>query len=151
MAVKINELKPAPGSCKKVKRIGRGSGSGHGKTSCRGHKGQKSRAGYSRKLGFEGGQMPLVRRIPKRGFKNVNRKTYFVINLEELNIFENGTEVNPDVLREKGLAKKKTDLIKVLGNGALTKNLIVKVHAFSNSALEKIKACGGKTQVISKI
>ncbi|MBI5417242.1 50S ribosomal protein L15 [Candidatus Poribacteria bacterium] len=147
MAVKLNELKPAPGSCKERKRVGRGSGSGHGKTSCRGHKGQKSRAGYSRKLGFEGGQMPLARRIPKRGFRSYARISYTVINLDDLNVFEDGTEVNPQILLSKGIVRKKSDKIKVLGFGEIKRKLTIKAHAFSASSLKKIEAVGGKIEI----
>ena len=148
MSVKLSELKPAPGSTKSKKRVGRGSGSGTGKTSGRGHKGQKSRSGYSRKLGFEGGQMPLIRRVPKRGFTNIHREEYQVVNLKALNVFSDGAEITPEILKEKGIVKKLKN-VKILGYGELTvKDLKVKVHALSSSAIEKIKAANGVAEVL---
>ncbi|MBI4651440.1 50S ribosomal protein L15 [Candidatus Desantisbacteria bacterium] len=150
MAVKPNELKPKPGSTKKRKRIGKGSGSGHGKTSTKGHKGQKARSGYSRKAGFEGGQMPLMRRVPKFGFTNIFREVYQTVNVENLNIFEKGIEITPEVLFEKKIIRKKNLKVKILGMGELKKNLIVKAHAFSKSAQEKIVSSGGKVEILEK-
>ena len=141
----LSNLKPAAGSTKSEKRIGRGQGSGHGGTSTRGHKGAKSRSGYSRKRGFEGGQMPLQRRLPKFGFKNINRVEYKAINLasiEEIAIKYNLTEINQEVLVEVGLASK-NDKVKILGTGTISKKLVFTVHAFSQSAQSAIEAVGG--------
>lgn len=146
--MKLSELRPAPGARKKPTRKGQGIGSGIGKTSGKGHKGQNARAGGGVRPGFEGGQMPLQRRFPKRGFTNIFRKNIVAINLDELNVFEPGTEVTPDVLLAAGLIKKVGDGVKILGDGILEKSLIVKVHAFSKSAAEKIAAAGGKAEVI---
>jgi len=148
--MKLHTLKPAEGSVKKIKRIGRGTGSGHGGTSTRGHKGAKSRSGYSMKAGFEGGQMPLQRRIPKFGFKNVNRVEYKGINLstiQKLAEKANVSEITFDVLRTNGLASK-NDLIKILGNGELKSKVIVSAHAFSESAKQSIEKVGGGVNVI---
>ncbi len=142
----LSNLKPAKGSVKNRKRIARGQGSGYGGTSTRGHKGAQSRSGYKRRIGFEGGQMPLFRRVPKFGFKNINRKEYQGINisaLQELTEKAKVTEINPEVLIEHGLANKK-ELIKILGNGELKAKLEVTAHAFSKSAREAIEAQGGK-------
>jgi large subunit ribosomal protein L15 len=140
---------PAEGATKTRKRVGRGVGSGLGKTSGRGENGQKSRSGYSHKAGFEGGQLPLFRRLPKRGFSNAKFKTtYAVINLSDLNNFDNDAVVTPELLKEMGLVKNQLDGIKVLGNGKLEKKLTVKAHKFSSSAIEKIEAIGGKAEVI---
>jgi large subunit ribosomal protein L15 len=148
--MKLNELKPRPGAVKKSKRVGRGPGSGHGKTSCRGGKGQTARTGASIPSYFEGGQMPLVRRIPKRGFRNAPfKKEYAIVNIDTLNIFEAQTEVTPELLLEKGIVKKMLDGIKILGEGELKVPLIVKAHKFSKSALEKIEKAGGKAEVIA--
>ena len=134
---------------KKRKRVGRGSGSGHGKTCGRGHKGQGSRAGFSMKPTFEGGQMPLVRRIPKRGFNNQWALKVVAVNVSDLEAaFEAGAEINPETLREKNLAKEKYDVLKILGDGELTKKLTVKAHRFSKSALEKIEKAGGEVVVL---
>ena len=141
----LSNLKPAEGSVKKNKRIGRGQGSGRGGTSTRGHKGAKSRSGYSKKVGFEGGQMPLQRRVPKFGFKNINRKEYKAINVDVLQALaekNNITTIDVDVLVNAGLASK-NDLVKILGNGALTAKLEVKAHAFSKSAQSAIEAVEG--------
>ncbi|RUT79465.1 50S ribosomal protein L15 [Ancylomarina longa] len=141
----LSNLKPAAGSVKTCKRIGRGQGSGRGGTSTRGHKGQKSRSGYSKKVGFEGGQMPLQRRVPKFGFKNINRKEYKAINIDVLQTLaekSNITTVDIDVLVNAGVAAK-NDLIKILGNGTLTAKLEVKAHAFSKSAQSAIEAVEG--------
>ncbi|HHW70628.1 MAG TPA: 50S ribosomal protein L15 [Clostridiales bacterium] len=146
--MKLHELKPAKGAVTSRKRKGRGVGSGLGKTSGRGHKGQKARSGSGARLGFEGGQMPLVRRLPKRGFTNVFAKEYSVVNIEDLEIFEDDTVVTPELLMEKGFVNKMKDGIKILGNGTLTKKLTVKAHKFSKSAKEKIEAVGGKAEVI---
>jgi len=146
----LSNLKPAEGSTGKKKRIGRGQGSGHGGTSTRGHKGQKSRSGYSRKIGFEGGQMPLQRRVPKYGFKNINRKEYKAINisvLQELAEKKKLTEISVDTLIEAGLVQKNT-LVKILGNGELKTKLNVKAHAFSKSAVEAIEALKGTAEKI---
>ena len=143
--MELNNLKPAKGSVKSEKRIGRGQGSGHGGTSTRGHKGAKSRSGYSKKIGFEGGQMPLQRRVPKFGFKNINRKEYKAINidvLQKLSESKGLKSIDPEALREVGLIGK-NDLVKILGNGALTAKLDVKAHAFSKSAQAAIEAVSG--------
>jgi len=146
--MKIHELTPAPGSTQERKRLGRGIGSGTGKTSGKGHKGQKARSGGGVRPGFEGGQNPLYRRLPKRGFKNVNRKEFAVVNLTDLNAFEAGTEVTPELLLSTGMVKNPKDGIKILGNGELTVNVTVKAHKFSASAVEKIQAAGGQSEVI---
>ncbi|AMX84825.1 50S ribosomal protein L15 [Geobacillus subterraneus] len=146
--MKLHELQPAPGSRKKAVRVGRGIGSGNGKTSGRGHKGQKARSGGGVRLGFEGGQTPLFRRLPKRGFTNINRKEYAVVNLDKLNIFEDGTEVTPELLLETGVISKLKSGVKILGKGQIEKKLTVKAHKFSASAKEAIEAAGGKTEVI---
>ena len=144
----LSSLKPAAGSTHREKRIGRGQGSGKGGTSTRGHKGAKSRSGYKSKIGFEGGQMPLYRRIPKRGFTNRNRREFVAINISTLERFDNGAEVTVDTLIESGIVKNPKDGIKILGNGELTKKLNVKANAFSASAQEKIEALGGSCEVI---
>ena len=144
----INTLKPAPGANKKNKRVGRGMGSGHGKTSTRGYKGQLSRAGSSMRPGFEGGQMPLYRRLPKRGFNNIFRKEYSVVNLDKLETFEAGTQIDPEMLKSNGLLKKIQDGVKILGFGELTRALHVRAHKFSTSAIEKIQKAGGTIEVI---
>ena len=146
--MELHNLKPAPGSRHKTKRLGRGPGSGTGKTSGRGHKGQKARSGGGVRPGFEGGQMPLQQRVPKRGFTNIFKKEYAEINLKDLNKFDSGTEVTPELLKEKGIVSSLKDGVKVLGNGNLEKAITVKVQAFSKSAAEKIAAAGGKAEVI---
>ena len=148
--MKLNELKPAPGSTRKRKRIGRGNGSGKGGTAGRGHKGQKSRSGASIPAWFEGGQMPLVRRVPKRGPRRIAHKRfeYDVVNIKTLNLFDDELEVNPERLREAGIVKRKNALIKILGDGELDKKLKVRAHRFSKSAIEKIEAQGGTVEVI---
>lgn len=146
--MKLHELKPAEGSRKERKRLGRGIGSGQGKTAGKGHKGQNARSGGGVRLGFEGGQTPLFRRLPKRGFTNINRKEYAVVNLDALNVFEEGTEVTPELLIETGLVKKELAGVKVLAKGSLNKKLTVKAHKFSSAAEEAIKAAGGQTEVI---
>ncbi|MCI8962119.1 MAG: 50S ribosomal protein L15 [Eubacterium sp.] len=144
----LSELKPAAGSKQSNEfRRGRGHGSGNGKTAGKGHKGQKARSGAPRP-GFEGGQLPLYRRLPKRGFTNINSKDIVAIGLERLNVFEDGAEVTVETLMEKGIVKNPKDGVKILGNGELTKKLDVKVNAFSKSAVEKIQAVGGKAEVI---
>lgn len=145
--MRIEDLKPAPGARKKVKRIGRGHGSGHGKTSTKGHKGQKARSGGGVKAGFEGGQMPLQRRVPKRGFHNKFAVEYAILNLKEID--ELGLEViNPDILKEEGIIKDMKSGLKILGEGELNKAVSVTAHKFSASAMEKIKAAGGSTEEI---
>lgn len=144
--MKLNELKPAEGSRQLRNRVGRGTSSGNGKTAGRGQKGQKARSKV--RVGFEGGQMPLFRRMPKRGFKNVNRKDYAIVNLETLNKFEDGTEVTPALLVETRVVKDEKDGIKVLGNGELTKKLTVKASKFSASAKAAIEAAGGTAEVM---
>jgi len=144
----LSSLKNTPGSRKSRKRVGRGRASGMGKTSTRGQKGQQSRKGHKVKLGFEGGQMPLVRRLPKRGFKNPTRVTYYPLNVCDLERFENGTEVTLDLLRASGLFANKFDGVKVLGSGELTKKLIVKVNGASASAKAKIEAAGGSVEIV---
>lgn len=146
--MKLHELQPTEGSRKERNRVGRGSSSGNGKTSGRGQKGQKARSGGGVRLGFEGGQTPLFRRLPKRGFTNVNRKEYAVVNLDTLNRFEDGAEVTPVALVEAGIVKNEKAGIKVLGNGELTKKLTVKAAKFSKSAEEAIIAAGGSIEVI---
>ena len=145
--MKLYELAPAPGANSDVYRRGRGHGSGNGKTAGKGHKGQKARSGGSIRPGFEGGQMPLQRRIPKHGFKNIFATNYAVINVKDLEIFENDTVVTEQTLVEAGLLKKTLDGVKVLGKGELTKKLTVNVAAFSESAKQKIEEVGGKAEV----
>lgn len=147
--MKLHELSPVDGSKKSVKRIGRGHGSGWGKTSRKGHKGQKARSGGSIRPGFEGGQMPLQRRVPKRGFNNIFRKKIVALNLKQLETkFDNGAVVDVDALRNAGLVKNSFDGVKILGNGELTKSLTVKVDGFSAAAKEAIEKAGGKAEVI---
>jgi len=147
--MKLHELSPAEGSKKAVKRIGRGPASGQGKTAGKGHKGQKARAGRGMRAGFEGGQMPLQRRLPKRGFNNIFAKEIAIVNVAALDKrFEDGATVDIEALKATGLVKKELDGVKVLGNGEITKKLTVKVNAFSESAKAKIEAAGGKAEVI---
>ena len=147
--MKLHELSPNPGSVSSRKRVGRGPGSGLGKTSGKGHKGQNARSGGGVRVGFEGGQLPLFRRLSKRGFNNYEFRTvYATVNVSDLNRFEDGTTVTPELLIETGLVKKELDGIKVLGNGELTKKLVVKANKFSESAKEKIENNGGKAEVI---
>ena len=146
--MKLHELSPAPGSVRDVKRIGRGHGSGNGKTAGKGHKGQKARAGRGIRAGFEGGQMPLHRRIPKRGFNNIFATPYTTINVAILNRFEDGAVVNTEALLNAGIIKKAPNGVKILGNGKIEKKLTVQVAAFSESAKAKIEAAGGKAEVI---
>ena len=146
--MKLHDLQPAEGSAKKPYRKGRGAGSGNGKTAGRGHKGQWARSGGGVRAGFEGGQMPLARRLPKRGFTNIFGTTYAPVNVSALNRFEDGTEGTTELLLESGVVSREKDGIKILGNGDLTKKLTVKAAAFSASAKEKIEAAGGKAEVI---
>ena len=146
--MKLYELSPAAGSVKDVKRIGRGHGSGTGKTAGKGHKGQNARSGGGVRPGFEGGQMPMTRRIPKRGFNNIFATKYSVVNVSDLDQFVDGTVVDADLLKASGLIRKTNDGVKILGNGELTKNLTVKAAAFSASAKEKIEKAGGKAEVM---
>ena len=146
--MKLHELRPAEGSKKSPKRIGRGTGSGWGKTAGRGQDGQNSRSGGGTRPGFEGGQMPLYRRLPKRGFTNIFAKEYACINVDRLNIFENGTEITPELLLERRVIRKVYDGVKILGNGNLEKSLTVNATKFSKAAAEKIEAAGGKVEVI---
>ncbi|WP_066189259.1 MULTISPECIES: 50S ribosomal protein L15 [Gracilibacillus] len=145
--MKLHELKPAQAK-KQRNRVGRGMSSGNGKTSGRGHGGQNSRSGGGVRLGFEGGQMPLFQRLPKRGFTNINRKEFAIVNLETLNNFDEGAEVTPELLLETGTISKVKSGVKILGNGKLEKKLTVKAHKFSASAKEAIEAAGGQTEVM---
>jgi large subunit ribosomal protein L15 len=146
--MKLSDLRPAQGSNKKPKRVGRGDGSGHGKTSGRGHKGQGARSGGGTRPGFEGGQMPLQRRLPKRGFHNPFRVRMTVINLQQLEAFPSGSEVTPELLAEKGLLRGRNRKVKILGTGPLTKPLKVRAHGSSAKAREKIEACGGTLELL---
>ena len=146
--MKLHELKPAEGSRHERKRLGRGIGSGQGKTAGKGHKGQNARSGGGVRLGFEGGQTPLFRRLPKRGFTNISRKEYAVVNLDALNRFEEGTEVTPELLIETGVVSNEKAGIKILAKGNVEKKLTVKAHKFSSAAKEAIEAAGGTTEVI---
>jgi len=146
--MKLNQLTAVPGAMKEPKRIGRGHGSGNGKTAGKGHKGQKARAGHGMRPGFEGGQMPLQRRIPKRGFNNIFAKEVVCVNVGSLNSFEDGAEVNVDALLEAGVLRKSGDALKILANGELSKKLTVKANAFSEAAKAKIEAAGGKAEVV---
>lgn len=146
--MKLHELRPAEGSKKSPKRVGRGTGSGWGKTAGRGSDGQNSRSGGGVRPGFEGGQMPLYRRLPKRGFNNIFAKQFSIVNLDKLNVFEDGTEVTPELLLEKRIIRKLNDGVKILGNGNIEKKLTVKAMKFSKVAVEKIEAAGGKVEVI---
>jgi len=146
--MKLHELHPAEGSTSAQKRLGRGSGSGLGKTSGKGHKGAKARSGGGKRPGFEGGQMPLVRQLPKRGFTNIFAKEYATVNVEALEVFDEGTEVTAALLCEKRIIRQELDGLKVLGNGELTKKLTVKAAKFTASAKEKIEAVGGTAEVI---
>jgi large subunit ribosomal protein L15 len=146
--MKLHELSPAAGSAKPVYRKGRGPASGNGKTAGKGHKGQNARTGGGVRPGFEGGQIPLYRRLPKRGFHNVFAKHYTIVNVDALNVFEDGSVVSADTLIESGIINNVNDGIKILGNGEISKKLTVKASIFSASAKEKIEAVGGKTEVI---
>ena len=146
--MKLHELSPAPGAKRGRRRLGRGIGSGLGKTSGKGHKGQKARAGGGVRPGFEGGQMPLYRRLPKRGFANIFREEFAVVNIEDLNRFAEGSEVTPEVLFAEGVTRPQPAGVKILGNGELNRKLVVKAQAFSKAAAQKIEAAGGKAEVI---
>lgn len=146
--MKLEEIKSPPGANKSPKRVGRGIGSGHGKTSTRGHKGQKARSGGKIRPGFEGGQMPLQRRIPKRGFTNIFKQRWSIVNVKDLNIFDEGTVVTIDMLKQAGLIRKNDLPVKLLGDGEVEKQLTVQVHKASHQAEDKIMAKGGKIEVI---
>ena len=146
--MKLHELKPAVGSTSAPKRLGRGTGSGLGKTSGKGHKGAKARSGGGKRSGFEGGQMPLFQRLPKRGFTNIFKQRWSVLNLAALNIFGEGTTVTPQLLKEAGLLKSLRDPLKILGDGELKHRLVVQAHRFSDQAKAKIEAAGGTAEVI---
>lgn len=146
--MKLNNLCPAPKSVKKRKRVGRGCGSGHGSTSCRGSNGQNSRSGGGVRPGFEGGQMPLYRRVPKRGFTNVFKKDYSIVNIGQLNVFEDGDVVDKKELIDKGIIKKVGYGVKILANGELNKKLTIKVNKFSQKAISKIELVNGKVEVV---
>ncbi|AEB22328.1 MULTISPECIES: 50S ribosomal protein L15 [Bacillus] len=146
--MKLHELKPSEGSRKVRNRVGRGIGSGNGKTAGKGHKGQNARSGGGVRPGFEGGQMPLFQRLPKRGFTNINRKEYAIVNVDKLNGFAEGTEVTPELLLETGVISKLNAGVKILGNGKLEKKLTVKANKFSASAKEAVEAAGGTAEVI---
>jgi large subunit ribosomal protein L15 len=143
----LHTLAPAAGSRKKPKRIGRGPGSGHGKTATKGHKGLLARAGGGKRPGFEGGQMPLIRRLPKHGFTNIFRREYAIVNLKSLAVL-GADQITPQVLVEAGLIKRSSELVKVLGDGELARAIVVQAHKFSQSAAEKIRAAGGRAEVI---
>lgn len=146
--MRLQELAPPEGARHHLKRVGRGIGSGHGKTAGRGHKGQKARSGGAKGAMFEGGQMPLVRRVPKRGFTNRFREDFAEVKLADLNRFEEGAQVSPEDLRKSGIIKRAGDRVKILGNGEITRPLTVRAHAFTRSAREKIEQAGGKVEVI---
>lgn len=146
--MKLHEMSYTEGARRERKRIGRGHGSGHGKTSGKGQKGQNARSGGGVRLGFEGGQTPIMRRLPKRGFTNFNRKVFAIVNVESLNVFENDTVVTPELLIETGLVRKELDGIKILGQGELEKKLTVKANKFSGSAVSTIEQADGKVEVI---
>ncbi len=149
--MKLHELAPAPGAKRKRKRIGRGPGSGHGKTATKGHKGLLARSGGGKRPGFEGGQMPLVRRLPKFGFHNPFRLEYAIVNLKTLNALGAVEHVTPQVLIDAGLVKRKTRLVKILGLGEVGRPLVVQAHKFSKSAMDKIQAAGGRAEVIHSV
>jgi large subunit ribosomal protein L15 len=152
MALSLNNLHPAPGSTHNKKRVGRGPGSGLGKTAGRGHKGQKSRSGYSSRPGFEGGQMPLQRRLPKRGFTNIFKKQWIEISLGKIEAnFNSGDEVTPEILHDRGLIKKAQHDLVILGNGDISKGLKISAHRFTKAAKEKIEKAGGTMTVIAKV
>jgi large subunit ribosomal protein L15 len=147
--MRIEDLKPAEGSKKKCKRVGRGVGSGHGKTSCKGHKGQKARSGGGKGAGFEGGQMPLQRRLPKRGFRNYPfSREYAVINLRDISKINDVDIITPEVLVQRGMVRNTKDGLKILSEGEITRAITIKAHAFSSAAVDKITKAGGKTEVI---
>lgn len=149
--MKLHDLKPAPGAKKRRKRIGRGPGSGHGKTATKGHKGLLARSGGGKRPGFEGGQMPLIRRLPKFGFANPFRTEYAVVNVRSFENWSGGDTVTPQAMVDAGLVKRKTLPIKILGTGALKKSLVIQAHKFSKSAEEKIRAAGGRVEVIGGV
>lgn len=149
MSLELHGLRPAQGANQKRKRVGRGPGSGHGKTATRGEKGQKSRSGYSQRPGFEGGQMPLYRRLPKRGFTNIFQKQFAILNVQDLNRFDDGSTVSPEFLVEQGVIRKARNGLRILGGGALKKKLTVRAHHFSKSAAEKIQQAGGTVEVMA--
>ena len=149
--MKLHDLKPAPGAKKRRKRIGRGPGSGHGKTATKGHKGLLARSGGGKRPGFEGGQMPLIRRLPKFGFTNPFRTEYAVVNVRNFENWSGGDTVTPQAMVDAGLVKRKTLPIKILGTGALKKSLVIQAHKFSKSAEEKIRAAGGRVEVIGGV
>ncbi len=144
----LSGLTRQPGSRKRRKIVGRGNGSGHGKTSCRGHKGQGARSGGGPRPGFEGGQMPLQRRVPKRGFHNPFKKRYALVNVGQLEALETGTDVSPELLHSRGLVRKKDEEVKILGEGSLSKALTIRAHKFSTKAKEKIEAVGGRAEAL---
>jgi len=146
--IRLNTLRPAKGANKKNKRVGRGPGSGHGKTSCRGSNGQLSRAGSSMRPGFEGGQMPLYRRLPKRGFTNIFKKRYALVNIKQLSVFPSGAVVDTETLKDQGIIRRRFDGLKILGNGTLSSALTVRAQRFSQSAIEKIQKAGGMAEVV---
>jgi large subunit ribosomal protein L15 len=146
--MRIEDLRPAEGSTKNRKRVGRGVGSGHGKTAGKGHKGQKARSGGTKGAGFEGGQMPLQRRVPKRGFKNIFKKEYAIINLDTLDALKDEAVITPELLIAKGVVKDMKDGLKVLANGSIQRSVTVRANVFSASAAAKIEAAGGKTEVL---
>jgi large subunit ribosomal protein L15 len=145
--MRLNDLSPMKGSIKKRKRVGRGPASGHGKTACRGHKGQKSRSGARIRPGFEGGQMPMQRRLPKRGFRNIFKKEYELINIRDLNIFDPGTNLDTSVLKDAGIIKGTKDGVKLLGLGEISRPLDIRVDRASKKAIEKVEAAGGKVEL----
>ncbi len=149
--MQLHQLKPMRGSKKREKRIGRGPGSGHGKTSTKGHKGHLSRSGGGKAHGFEGGQMPLTRRIPKRGFNNIFRSVYSVVNLKDLSLFDGKEAVTPEQLREAGLIKSMKARVKILGEGELQRPLLIQAHRFSRSAMDKIKKANGRAEVLANL
>ncbi len=146
--MRIEDIRPAEGSTKNRKRVGRGVGSGHGKTACKGHKGQKARSGGTKGAGFEGGQMPLQRRVPKRGFTNIFKKEFAIVNLNVIEALKDDAVITPELLIERGIIKKAKDGIKVLAKGSIQRSVMIKANAFSVSAAAKIEAAGGKTEVI---
>jgi len=148
MMMRIHDLSPVKDSKKSRKRVGRGPGSGHGKTSCRGHKGQNARSGGGVRPGFEGGQMPLQRRLPKRGFTNIFKKRYAIININNLNRFEPEAILDPEALKEAGLVKSIKDGVKLLGDGAISHPIVIRVHKASKTAKEKIEAAGGRVEIL---
>ncbi|MGV8040731.1 MAG: 50S ribosomal protein L15 [Thermoanaerobaculaceae bacterium] len=148
--MELHNLTPRPGSTKDRKRVGRGPGSGNGKTAGRGHKGAQSRSGYKSRRNFEGGQMPLVRRLPKRGFTNIFRTEFAIVNVGQLDRFPAGSEVTPELLLAEGVISKLGDGLKILGHGTLEKMLVVKAHKFSRKALQLIQSVGGRCEVIAK-